>query len=80
MKGENRMNVMPIHPQIDVLFEENNPSNMSLLVYVQSKGEGLGELRLEIGLQVDEGPFKHALRDLIETTQLRERCFPLPLH
>jgi hypothetical protein len=71
------MNFMPIHPQIDLMFDDNNPSNMSLIFSLHSKApEGLGELCLEIKLQVDEGPFKHALRNIIETGARCEQCFP----
>jgi hypothetical protein len=60
---------MPVHSQIDVLIDEDDPANVSLLLYPNpiEIGFGVGGLCLDpIEIRVNDGPFKDALRKLAE--------------
>lgn len=58
---------MPVDAQIDVVFDEDDPTYISLLLYLPPIRVGAGGLCLDpIEITVGDGPFKDALRKLVE--------------
>jgi hypothetical protein len=59
---------MPRHSQIEVLFDEDDPTNILLLVHLNpiEIGFGAGLCLDPIEISVSDGPFKDALRKISE--------------